>query len=652
MDDSDLAEIRDRLTAIEGMVGDLCVALGAAPHASAPTQTRPVAPQPAPPIATDPTVPTVPDAVAPPVAARVSEPVHPEPSAPQPAISDADAAPAPAIGPIPTPRALAKAKAAQAKAKASASKHTVEAMIGGKGLAILGGLAVLVGIVFFVAVAIRNGVLPPGLRMLLAALGSAGLVGGAERVHRMGHGTSLPGVLAVVGLLGGFATMLGTINGFDLIPTQMSLVISPVIGAIAVWCGHRYGVAFLIPVGVVLAIVGPVISQVDPSTGRSAYAFGIMLLAAALTLRFRWVLLWPIGVIGVAFTWGPWFTKDWYEYSSPAVGLTALSLALFATFVIAVAADGHLSLIASPAPIAVPILPGVTASVSVTGVALLRMLSDNGHAEDWWVTGLAIGVSWMGLAVSVRWRPRLTGPFLVAIGFALGAAAIVMWFQGPGRTIGWAAQAIIAAWAARSLRDDRPLLGSFVALTMATAGALELCRPRALGWDEVPWEGVLAVSAVAIAAAAVAWLSHDIPEQFLDINRRRTLVLLSLSGLATWYGGSVAVVQALGVDHDSTQVVLSALWAITGLALIVTGLLRRNRFIRIVGLSLSGLVIAKLVLIDLRYLEATSRALSFIVVGLFAMAGAYAYQRVLAQFTPATAGPVDTPPDASGADAS
>ena len=47
MDDTDLAEIRDRLSSIEEMVGDLCVALGATPRTSAPTvAARSVAPAP------------------------------------------------------------------------------------------------------------------------------------------------------------------------------------------------------------------------------------------------------------------------------------------------------------------------------------------------------------------------------------------------------------------------------------------------------------------------------------------------------------------------------------------------------------------------------------------------------------------------------
>jgi len=628
MDDTDLADIRDRLTSIEEMVGDLCVALGATPRTSAHRHAPPTSVS-ARPVAEHPSVEPRPEVVPPPVATPPPAPVPPH-RAPPPIKPVPESAPAAASSTQPTPTA-------------AGPKRTTEEILGGKGLAIVGGLAVLIGIVFFVAVAIRKGMFPPSLRMILAAIGSAALVVGAERVHRRGLDKTLSAVLAVVGLLGGFATMLGSINHFDLIPHRSSLVIAPLIGAAALWCGHRCGLRFLVALGAILAIVGPIAAQIDPSPALSAYAFGLFLLAGALALQFGWQELWPLGLMGVAITWAPWFSHEWYMYNTATVGIAALCLLLVANVAVAVASDGRWSTTSTPAPLAIAVLPAATAGVALGGVELLHTVQAAENAENWWITALAVAMSVGGYLITMRNRKRLTGPFVVAIGFALAAVAIGMWFEGPGRAIGWAAQAVVAAWAARAVRDDRPLVGSVLALAIATIGAVDLCPPRALGWDEVSWRGVVAVAAVAVAAAAAAWLARDVPERFIDMTGHRTHVLVALSALATWYGGSVAIVQALGVDHDATQVVLSVVWAIIGLGLIVVGLARHHRIIRIVGLGLLGLALAKLVLFDLRYLQSTSRALSFILVGLLALAGAYAYQRVLAQIHPATVEPDEAP---------
>lgn len=54
----------------------------------------------------------------------------------------------------------------------------------------------------------------------------------------------------------------------------------------------------------------------------------------------------------------------------------------------------------------------------------------------------------------------------------------------------------------------------------------------------------------------------------------------------------------------------------------------------IVGPTLLGLALGTLVLIDLRCLDSTARALSFIIVGVMALAGACAYQRALSRLHP------------------
>ena len=99
------------------------------------------------------------------------------------------------------------------------------------------------------------------------------------------------------------------------------------------------------------------------------------------------------------------------------------------------------------------------------------------------------------------------------------------------------------------------------------------------------------------------------------------------------YLGSVAIVDLWGVHADGTprqagQVWLSAYWAVVGLGAIVFGLLRAARALRLAGLALLGLAVAKLFLYDLAELDELYRVLSFIAVGLLLLAGAFAYQRV------------------------
>ena len=101
---------------------------------------------------------------------------------------------------------------------------------------------------------------------------------------------------------------------------------------------------------------------------------------------------------------------------------------------------------------------------------------------------------------------------------------------------------------------------------------------------------------------------------------------------AAVYLPSLAIVSAFDGDElepgQTPQVVLSAFWAILGLAGIVVGLLRDVRLLRLGGLTLLGIAAVKVFAYDLAELESIYRALSFIALGLLLLGGAFAYQRI------------------------
>jgi uncharacterized membrane protein len=116
-------------------------------------------------------------------------------------------------------------------------------------------------------------------------------------------------------------------------------------------------------------------------------------------------------------------------------------------------------------------------------------------------------------------------------------------------------------------------------------------------------------------------------------------VVLWTAGAVTVYAASVTIlglVQWLAADDSNSvddafqrgQTAVSALWAVVGLALLSIGLWRDLRNLRIGGLVLFGIALAKLFLYDLSTLSAMSRALSFLGVGLVLLFAAFLYQRV------------------------
>lgn len=85
----------------------------------------------------------------------------------------------------------------------------------------------------------------------------------------------------------------------------------------------------------------------------------------------------------------------------------------------------------------------------------------------------------------------------------------------------------------------------------------------------------------------------------------------------TWhfYGGVAWQFGALFGDFG-IQTSLSLLWAVMGIGLMMTGTKREARSLWVVGVSLIGVVVGKLFLIDLGNSGGVARIVSFIGVGL------------------------------------
>jgi hypothetical protein len=107
------------------------------------------------------------------------------------------------------------------------------------------------------------------------------------------------------------------------------------------------------------------------------------------------------------------------------------------------------------------------------------------------------------------------------------------------------------------------------------------------------------------------------------------LYVISALVIDAFQGTAGAEVGLPGVTQG--QVIVSSLWALSGLGLIIAGL-RQNRLnLRKAGLILLTLSMAKITLYDLASLNTAGRTISFILVGLVLLAAAFAYQWISRQ---------------------
>ena len=149
-----------------------------------------------------------------------------------------------------------------------------------------------------------------------------------------------------------------------------------------------------------------------------------------------------------------------------------------------------------------------------------------------------------------------------------------------------------------------------------------------------PFYGAAALFIGALALAAVAHLAR---EELRRLGAVRTLPWWLAGGLAV-YGLSLLILElverisaaSLQTTFQRGQTGVSAFWGLLGLALLYVGLKRGWRAVRIAGLALFPIVLAKIFFFDLPSLSSITRAFSFLAVGFVLLLGGFFYQRLAA----------------------
>jgi hypothetical protein len=252
--------------------------------------------------------------------------------------------------------------------------------------------------------------------------------------------------------------------------------------------------------------------------------------------------------------------------------------------------------------------------------APLDAVAKNAPASIWPILAVAASafiVARLTPAKEIEWQTAADATALAAV--AYGTAVL---FQGVALAGAWALEAAVLVEAGRRLGHRVASAGALGFLLLTALHALSFeAPPAALGHGADPfWKAAVVVGAVAAVAALAAWRSVS-----LFPNDRE--ILWTVAGAAVVYLFSVGIV-TLFSDHEQGQAILSGFWSLLGLGLLWAGLRRDLRPLRLAGFSLLSIAVGKVFLYDMAALEAGYRVLSFVVLGLLLLAGAYAYQRL------------------------
>ena len=681
---------------------------------------------------------------------RTATPAVETPAAAIPAAAAPDAAapawPPPTTAPLGVP---AQAPAPVATA-APRERLDLEELLGGRVLAWAGGVAVLAGIAFLLAIAVSRGWIGPTARTALAGTFSLGLIGAGAWLyeHRRRSDAALAALSA--GIAGLFTTVAVGGPVYDVLPAAVALTLAFATGALATVFAVRWQSRGIGALGIVGALLAPVLAGA-PSTATTLALLWLAAASGAAVLvwqRWNWLALAVFAIpLG---QWG-WWLAD----ADRSAGAILTVLCLFGALNVAAAIGFELRVPAARLRAASALL--LSANAATLALAGWYALDDAGAttAGRLWIGALAAAHIGVGLATRATRINRDIRMLALLLGVVLADITAGLMLEGPVlagafavTTAGFAllARRVLTAGGEIRRQRDEALLGlglgghlllaTMQSLTQAPPGALsggevftfggyaaiaatacaafvagrfvdEVRREWRVGLDVVAMSGVAFLTAVSLdgpllaaayAAEAVAlaliarrgrdvvaaWgggaylvlalghaLAFDaIPESLVDgvgdlagaglalgaagaaalvgahligrarreltpqttpgtaeLTARAHATLAAAGAITLLYLASVAVVTAFEPGDDA-QLLLSGLWAVSGLTALVAGLRRDDRPLRLGSLALLLVSVGKVFLYDLSALTSLYRVGSFIGLGLLLLVAAGIWQRM------------------------
>jgi len=550
-------------------------------------------------------------------------------------------APQPSTWTPPTP-ARPAAVASQAETSGSGriptdpwlSQRNFEELLGGRVLAWVGGIAILLGIVFLLGIAIDHGWIDEPMRTLLSFLGSTSLLlTGVWLYERKGRTEAALAAVASA-LFGLFATLLVGTQVYDLIPVGVGLAGAGLVGIVGVAIAVRWEAMIVAAIGILGALLAPVLVGAEPTWASLAFIAIALTASVAILLWKRWNWL-ALGAFTVSTPQLLYWSIENYERQLPAtLGVLVGFWALYA-----VAAIGYELRQRTPTELPVSSWLLMLANAVLISGAGYSLLSSAGHpnAAIAWLLGLAAGHILLGAIVLRKEINREIGSLLIGVGLALSSIGFASAVDGPVLVVGWALQAIVLTYlATRANKESQPFGSNAERLLIVAGTYLGLALGHVLVFEAPPAaivDGVthLGDAAIGLGVCAAAALYGRFSLRDFDPSIAKLCEAVGAGTL--FYLASVTIVDTFGVtaageSRQIGQVLLSAFWALTGLGAVVYGLLRDVPRFRLTGLALLALAATKVATYDLAELDELSRVLSFVALGMFLLVGAFAYQRI------------------------
>jgi uncharacterized membrane protein len=321
------------------------------------------------------------------------------------------------------------------------SRGTLEAWLEGRMLAVVGGIALLLGAIFFLSLAFSRGWITEPLRVLIGLVAGAGLLVLGELSFTRLRG-ALGHVLVAVGLAIISLALLAATRLYHVVPVEWGLLGAFVAAAAAAAIAVRHDSQVVAAFGLTAVLASPPILGASPTLVTLLFVASALVGTTGVAIFRTWVWLPPLAFVLA----GPQLAS--YVTGGPPAAEGLVAVAGF--WLVNVVAAGGEEVRHSTDRLRTTTVTLLLADAAFTLWAGFAILS--GPQEAWrgtFLAVMAVAHLALGLAFLLRNGDRHAFGLVVA---ATGVAALTMAFPiqfgGPPVPIAWTAEAVALAWVA------------------------------------------------------------------------------------------------------------------------------------------------------------------------------------------------------------
>jgi uncharacterized membrane protein len=412
-------------------------------------------------------------------------------------------------------------------------------------LAWAGGLAVLVGVVLLLAIAVSHGWIGEGARTLAAGVVALALIGAGAWLQERRRRSDAALATASAGIAALFVTVAVGGPAYGVLPIAVAQALALATGTLAATLALRWQARGIGALGIVGALLAPVLAGA-PSEAATLVLLWIAGLAGVAVLvwqRWNWL---AFAVFAVALP--QWL---WWLGQSPSDASALLVLTAFGALNVGAAVGFELRVPAARLRASSALL--LTLNAIVLALAGWWTLHASPAAELW-LAGLAAAHLAVGLATRSTRIQRDIALLALALGVLLADVTAGLVLHGPVLAAAWAAATAGLGLLARHVvatrggGHDELLAGLGLGghLLLSATQAIAQAPPAALAaGGAIAAGGQLAIASTAAAAFVAGRCSGE-----LRPRRRASLHAVAMAG--------VAYLTALALDGPALAVALAA----------------------------------------------------------------------------------------------